>query len=770
MEISKKNSYLWRAFYVISALQFLPLACEYFFHILFPVWFFNSVALFVPLVYWYLMDTGSRWNAFAVALMAVLLVAIPSIEAVPQEWHFARFPVTFILFLCIKYDPRINTPKKTADGGSPGRAWSAIPGVLFSLRVPLVVLAVLYGTLYIWLKFSRDIHLLVRAADAKGISALLASGADPDRRDGRGRSPLHTAVDNGAGPRRMVPVLLEGGASPDATDRNGDTPLHTVFDRCSRQREPPEGCRFPDMEGTATLLLEAGGDVNAKNSAGRTALFHAARLPTSQDAEKALAFLLDRGADADARDGSGNTPLHALAQGGNEDSAALLLSRGADADAKNDEGDAPLHLAAHKTGTDRMTAVLLEGGASPNAKDKNGDAPLHTVFHGCFMPAPPNGCGFSDIEKKATLLLEAGGDVNANNSVGPSVLYNTISYYLENRDAEKALAFLLDRGADADAKDRLGNTPLHILAQSEGSAAPAALLLSRGADANAKNKWGNTPLLNAAKSPNDDAKEVVSLLLGKGADANAKNNRGDTPLLNAAKSPNDDAKEVVSLLLGKGADANAKDTQGDTPLHTIFNSCNDKRDQKVCGFSNIEKMATLLLEAGGDVNAKNSIGQTPLFHAVYFLPSQDADKALAFLLDKGADIGVRDRFGETPLHTLARGAINSVGEIRLQGFIPSEGFAKVVALLLAKGADANAKNAKGYTPLHLSLHALHVHPDGNLETMLRLVEGGADVHRPDESGKSFLSEFKRLSREPRFRDKKGYRELAKLLGLGGRPQ
>ena len=212
----------------------------------------------------------SSINAFAVALMAVLLVAIPSIEAVPQEWRFARFPVTFILFFCIKYDPRINTPKKTADGGSPGRAWSAIPGVLFSLRVPLVVLAVLYGALYIWLKSSRDIHLLVRAADAKGISSLLASGADPDRRDGRGR--------------------------------------------CSRQGEPPEGCRFPDMEGTAALLLEAGGDVNAKSSIGETFLFYVDYFLKNRDADKAFAFLLERGADADAKDSLGNTPLHRLVQ------------------------------------------------------------------------------------------------------------------------------------------------------------------------------------------------------------------------------------------------------------------------------------------------------------------------------------------------------------------------------------------------------------------------------------------------------------------------
>jgi hypothetical protein len=65
-------------------------------------------------------------------------------------------------------------------------------------------------------------------AAARGDSArlirLLASGADPDRRDQDGRPALLLAVTSGQA--RAVETLLRGGADPDAATRSGWTPLH----------------------------------------------------------------------------------------------------------------------------------------------------------------------------------------------------------------------------------------------------------------------------------------------------------------------------------------------------------------------------------------------------------------------------------------------------------------------------------------------------------------------------------------------------------------
>ena len=81
-----------------------------------------------------------------------------------------------------------------------------------------------------------------------------------------------------------------------------------------------------------TLLLDAGGDINAKDSRGLTALHEAARWGWND----VVTFLVSRGADLNAKDARGNTPVDsALGKaGGNsrggaridvhEDTAALL--------------------------------------------------------------------------------------------------------------------------------------------------------------------------------------------------------------------------------------------------------------------------------------------------------------------------------------------------------------------------------------------------------------------------------------------------------------
>lgn len=100
----------------------------------------------------------------------------------------------------------------------------------------------------------------IRRRRVESVETLMAAGADPNRRDARGDTPMHAAafsgdpgllraviagggdVDaraTGTGVTPLVPalrspsreqykVLLEAGADPGVADRNGGTPLHTA--------------------------------------------------------------------------------------------------------------------------------------------------------------------------------------------------------------------------------------------------------------------------------------------------------------------------------------------------------------------------------------------------------------------------------------------------------------------------------------------------------------------------------------------------------------
>lgn len=89
---------------------------------------------------------------------------------------------------------------------------------------------------------------------------LLKAGADPDARDGQGRTPLLEAAFGGH--IDTLSALLEAGADPNARDPDGWSPL----------MEAASKGRFEVVK----LLLAAGADANATNREGRSALALAA--------------------------------------------------------------------------------------------------------------------------------------------------------------------------------------------------------------------------------------------------------------------------------------------------------------------------------------------------------------------------------------------------------------------------------------------------------------------------------------------------------------
>ena len=136
----------------------------------------------------------------------------------------------------------------------------------------------------------------------------------------------------------------------------------------------------------------------------------------------------------------------------------------------------------------------------------------------------------------AKLLIATGGDVNAKNQWG-----NTLLHEAAWKNEYRATQLLLENGAKIVAND-VGSTPLHYAAFLH-AAEVAKVLLDYGADIEARTGDGwlsffhygdATPLLVAFYTrvnfhfPHDDEAfvEVVKLLIANGADVNAKAENG----------------------------------------------------------------------------------------------------------------------------------------------------------------------------------------------------------------------------------------------------
>jgi hypothetical protein len=100
-----------------------------------------------------------------------------------------------------------------------------------------------------------------REGDLARLRSLLDSGADPNRRDGNGNSPLVEAV--AAGHAAAARLLLAAGASPNFTSSGGRTPLI----------EAAIGGRIE----IARMLIAAGADVNIGERGAGTPLEAAER-------------------------------------------------------------------------------------------------------------------------------------------------------------------------------------------------------------------------------------------------------------------------------------------------------------------------------------------------------------------------------------------------------------------------------------------------------------------------------------------------------------
>src|ERR1035438_8948319 len=161
------------------------------------------------------------------------------------------------------------------------------------------------------------------------------------------------------GHRELVALLLAHGADAQRRDKSGASPM-----------ENAAGGRHAEV---LELLIAAAGPAAAETGA----LLTEAALKGQTDIAD---LLIAKGANVDARDKSGATPLHQAALKGNLAFATLLLQHGADVNARDRDGATPLHNAALSGGSE-MAALLLDKGATVNAREagdaESGATPLY---------------------------------------------------------------------------------------------------------------------------------------------------------------------------------------------------------------------------------------------------------------------------------------------------------------------------------------------------------------------------------------------------------
>jgi ankyrin repeat protein len=352
------------------------------------------------------------------------------------------------------------------------------------------------------------------------------------------------------------------------------------------------------------------------------------------------------------------------------------------------------HLAARFTDV-KSILFLKDAGVKPDT-DEYGNTPIHSLTNTRFdFDDPKLEERVSEIYDTAKVLLEVGVNPKKKNDSGKLAYYEAGLLYMY-----PFIQAMGEAGVRMDATESGGRNLLHTICEKLG---------------NRKDIRGAIPAV---------VKTVRILLDMGGIDVEDKDVFETTALTYAQRSG---VKEVAALISGDESDVA---TGGMTIHEAVLN-----RDPVA---------VQALIDSKVDLNEiDDKYRRTPLMLACEY-PSA---ALLKLLVEGGADVNFRTGSGETAVYYLISKSLSNFGRGMSQDL---KDVVQMLRTFLTNGLEVDATiDNEGNTGVNLLCQAGYL-ADLNTRLVEEFVEAGADINKPNQSGKTPLMSFAQLGNEVKY--------------------